>query len=399
MSLNAASHPTTAALPPRRWLVLGAAILCLTGVLAWGTDRFRIAAVDEALVEPPSVPLQTVTALGRLEPAGEIIYLTAPTSTQESRIAELRVAEGDRVEVGQIIAVLDNRDRLQAALQRAEEQVKVAQARREQVEAGAKTGEIQAQRSEIARLEAELAGNVNTQRAAIARFEAVVENARVEYQRYSALQDEGAVSASERDARQLTYRTAQRQRQEAEAALARIEAAGQAQLAQARATLDQISEVRPVDVTASAAEVRSALSSVAEAKAQLEQTLVRSPQDGQIIEIFTHPGETVAEQGIATLGQTQQMMAIAEVYQNDVFQVSVGQPVTVTSPALPGSLQGTVERIGLQVGQQRVVDEDPAANIDARVVEVHIRLDPEASERVAKLSNLQVTATIQTGHD
>ena len=399
MSLNAASHPTTAALPPRRWLVLGAAILCLTGVLAWGTDRFRIAAVDEALVEPPSVPLQTVTALGRLEPAGEIIYLTAPTSTQESRIAELRVAEGDRVEVGQIIAVLDNRDRLQAALQRAEEQVKVAQARREQVEAGAKTGEIQAQRSEIARLEAELAGNVNTQRAAIARFEAAVENARVEYQRYSALQDEGAVSASERDARQLTYRTAQRQRQEAEAALARIEAAGQAQLAQARATLDQISEVRPVDVTASAAEVRSALSSVAEAKAQLEQTLVRSPQDGQIIEIFTHPGETVAEQGIATLGQTQQMMAIAEVYQNDVFQVSVGQPVTVTSPALPGSLQGTVERIGLQVGQQRVVDEDPAANIDARVVEVHIRLDPEASERVAKLSNLQVTATIQTGHD
>lgn len=399
MSLNAASHPTTAALPPRRWLVLGAAILCLTGVLAWGTDRFRIAAVDEALVEPPSVPLQTVTALGRLEPAGEIIYLTAPTSTQESRIAELRVAEGDRVEVGQIIAVLDNRDRLQAALQRAEEQVKVAQARREQVEAGAKTGEIQAQRSEIARLEAELAGNVNTRRAAIARFEAAVENARVEYQRYSALQDEGAVSASERDARQLTYRTAQRQRQEAEAALARIEAAGQAQLAQARATLDQISEVRPVDVTASAAEVRSALSSVAEAKAQLEQTLVRSPQDGQIIEIFTHPGETVAEQGIATLGQTQQMMAIAEVYQNDVFQVSVGQPVTVTSPALPGSLQGTVERIGLQVGQQRVVDEDPAANIDARVVEVHIRLDPEASERVAKLSNLQVTATIQTGHD
>ncbi|MGB3612183.1 MAG: hypothetical protein WBA10_00205, partial [Elainellaceae cyanobacterium] len=58
-------------------------------------------------------------------------------------------------------------------------------------------------------------------------------------------------------------------------------------------------------------------------------------------------------------------------------------------------LNGTVERLGLQVGRQQVVNEDPAINIDAKVIEVHIRLDPDASEQVVGLTNLQVTAAIQ----
>ena len=66
----------------------------------------------------------------------------------------------------------------------------------------------------------------------------------------------------------------------------------------------------------------------------------------------------------------------------------------MTTPAVSDTLQGTVERIGLRVEQQQVVDEDPAANIDARVVEVQIRLDPNSSEKVVGLTNLQVTATI-----
>ncbi|MGF1513482.1 MAG: HlyD family efflux transporter periplasmic adaptor subunit [Elainellaceae cyanobacterium] len=378
---------------PHRWVALGAA-LCLSGAALWGVTQLKPAQVEAPAETAPAAP-RTVTALGRLEPAGEVINLTAPTSTQESRVAALRISEGDRVAAGQIIAVLDNRDRLEAVLRQAQEQMQVAQAQLAQVEAGAKTGEVQAQRSEVARLEADLVGNVNTQRATIARLEAEVENARVEYQRYESLAEEGAVSASERDAKQLTYRTAQRQLQEAQAALARTRAAGQAQVAQARATLDQIAEVRPVDVAAAAAEVRSAQASVAEVKAQLEQTLVRSPRDGQIIEIYTYPGETIADEGLAALGQTQQMMAIAEVYQNDIAEVAAGQSVEITSPAIPQTLQGTVERIGLQVQQQRVVDEDPAANIDARVVEVHIDLDPASSEGAAGLSNLQITAQIQ----
>ncbi|MDY7012717.1 MAG: HlyD family secretion protein, partial [Cyanobacteriota bacterium] len=112
--------------------------------------------------------------------------------------------------------------------------------------------------------------------------------------------------------------------------------------------------------------------------------------------IHTRPGEKITDEGIATLGQTQQMMAIAEVYQNDIAKIQVGQPATITSPVLPDELQGTVERIGLQVEQQQVVNEDPTANIDAKVVEAHIRLDPTSSEKVAGLTNLQIAVEIQT---
>lgn len=143
------------------------------------------------------------------------------------------------------------------------------------------------------------------------------------------------------------------------------------------------------------AEVNSAIASVAEAEANLEQAYVKSLSTGQIIEIHTYPGETIASDGIVTLGQTDQMMAIAEVYQDDIAKVKPGQSVTLTSTVFDEVLQGTVERIGLQIGKQQVVNEDPTANIDAKVVDAYIRLDEEDSQKVAGLSNLQVTATIK----
>ena len=398
MGLDIMSSQTVSVKSPRRWfMLLSALIFGLAGFTAWRIWQVRSAQVRNAQIEASRAPeIPTVTALGRLEPEGEMINLTAPTSTQENRVEQLVVEEGDRVEAGQVIAILDNQNRMQASLHQAEEQVRIAQAQLAQVEAGAQAGEIQAQRAEIARLEAERVGDLNTQRATVARWEAEVQNARIEYERYAALYEEGAISSSERDAKELTYSTTQRQLQEAEAALERIETSSQEQISEARATLDQIAEVRPVDVEAAEAEVQSARAAVAEAQAELEQTYVRSPRAGQIIEIHTYPGETIADEGIVTLGQTQQMMVVADVYQNDITEIQVGQAATITSPAISGTLQGIVQRIGLQVEQQQVVNEDPAANIDAKVVEVHIRLDAASSENVAGLTNLQVTATIQT---
>ncbi|MEQ8466127.1 ABC exporter membrane fusion protein [Coleofasciculus sp. E1-EBD-02] len=397
MSLDLLNHQAASTQSPRRWLAfVGVAILGLAGT-AWGVWQFRVAQMREAQTEVSVVPeIKTVTALGRLEPAVEMINLTASTSTQQSRIEQLFVEEGDRVQAGEVIAILDTRDRLQASLQKAEKQVRVAQAKLAQVQAGVKAGELQAQRAEIARLQADRTGSLAAQRAAVDRLQAEVQNARLEYERYESLYQQGAVSASQRDAKRLAYITAQQQVQQAKAELGRIETTSQEQIQQAQATLDRLAEVRPVDVEAAEAEVQSAKATVVEAQANLEQAEVRSPRVGQIIKIHTYPGEKIADQGIVTLGQTQQMKAIAEVYQSDILKVQEGQPATITSPVIPNSLQGTVERIGLQVEQQQVVDEDPAANIDAKVVEVHIRLDPNSSQKVSGLSNLQVTVTIQT---
>ncbi|MGD1858802.1 MAG: HlyD family efflux transporter periplasmic adaptor subunit [Leptolyngbyaceae cyanobacterium] len=386
----------SSARPMRRWVIAVAAIAGVLGIGVWQVGQMRQARLQEAAQQAAAqVEITTVTALGRLEPQGEMIQLTAPTSTQESRIDQLLVQAGDRVQAGDVIAILDNRDRLRAALQRAEKRVRVAAAELARVQAGAQTGELQAQRDEIARLEAERVGRLNTQRATVARLEAELQNARTEFDRYSTLYQRGAVSASERDTRELSYTTAQRQFQEAQAELARIDTASQQEVSRARATLAQIAEVRPVDVQVAEAEVQAAQAEVAEAQANLDQATVRSPVAGQVIKIHTRPGEVIALEGIATLGQTDQMMAIAEVYQSDIAKIQVGQSATITSSAVPETLTGTVERIGLQVEPQQVVDEDPAANVDARVVEVHVRLDEASSGQVAGLANLQVTVTVQ----
>lgn len=379
----------------RRWAIIAGLLLVgAVGLVQWRLWQVRAAAIRAEQAEVATPEITTVTALGRLEPVSELVRITAPTATQESRIGELRVAEGEAVSAGQVIAVLDNRDRLQAALQRAEQQVEVARAQLAQVRAGAKSGEIQAQQAEISRLEAERLGNIETQKATIARIQAEVNNARDDFQRYESLYQRGGISASERDSYRLTLTTSEQQLAEARATLSRIETTSAQQISQARATLDRIAEVRPVDVDIAEAEVRSAMVSVTEAQADLDQAYVKSPIDGRVIDIHTQAGETVDSDGVATVGQTQQMMAVVEIYQDDISKIKPGQSAVMTSTAIGDTLTGTVERIGLQIGQQQVVNEDPTANIDAKVVEVFVQLDDASSDRVAGLTNLQVTAKI-----
>ena len=108
------------------------------------------------------------------------------------------------------------------------------------------------------------------------------------------------------------------------------------------------------------------------------------------------PGEVVdSDGGIVRIGQTDQMYAIAEVYESDIRKIKIGQTAKITSSAISDSLTGTVEKIGLEIQRQEVVNTDPTANIDAKVVEVKVKLDEDSSEKVTNLTNLLVNVQIQ----
>jgi HlyD family secretion protein len=399
------------------------------------TYRFwRLQSQQSSVTQTSKVSIPKVTkvvALGRLEPQGEIIKVSAPTSSQENRVEQLLVKEGQEVIAGQVIAILDSKDRLQAAVMKSQEQVRVKQANLKKVQAGAKRGEIAAQQAQVERLKAQWQGDKTVQAEAIARLkaqwqgdkiaqqatmrklEAELKNAQAEYKRYQQLYSEGAISMSSFDSKRLSLDTATQQLREAEAVLSRIDgtssrqiseaqavlarmnATGSKQLGEAQATLEKIAEVRPVDVEVAKAEVDDAIAEVNQAKKNLEQTYVRSPQDGQVLDIHTRAGEVVSSNGIVEIGQTSQMYVVAEVYQSDISKVRPGQQVQITSDALPDELQGTVDRIGLQVRRQSVVNTDPSTNIDARVIEVHVRLDRVSNQKAAQLTNLQVKAVIK----
>ncbi|MEH1863991.1 MAG: ABC exporter membrane fusion protein [Nostoc sp.] len=372
------------------------ASLLVGGISFYIVKRWQNYANPETQVPAAQLPqLKTVTALGRIEPQGKVIKLSAAVSAEGSRVEKLLVKEGDWVKAGQLIAILNSRDRLQAELKEAQEQVKVAQANLNRTQAGAKRGEIAAQKAAIARLKAERQGDINTQAATIERFQAEVQNAQAEDERYQQLYQQGAISTSQRDSKRLNLETAQKSLQEAQAQLNRTQSASQQQVKQATATLEEIAEVRGVDVEAAQAEINRAIAAMNLAKINLKQAEVRSPQIGQVFEIHTHPGELVSNDGIADIGQTSQMYVIAEVYESDIGKVHSGQQVRIFGDYLPLELQGIVDRKGLQVRRQNVINTDPVSNIDNRVVEVYIRLDEVSSQKAASLTNMQVKAVIE----
>ncbi|WP_299411440.1 ABC exporter membrane fusion protein [Acaryochloris sp. IP29b_bin.148] len=375
------------------WVAIAAA-LTLAGTSIW---VFRQYTGSSQASHSPAAPLviKTVTALGRLEPEDELVQLSAPSSTEGNRIAQLLVKEGETVAAGQVIAILDSRDRLQADLLTAQEQVQVAKAELARIQAGAKQGEVAAQRAEIARLEAQRQGERTTQSAAIARQRAEVDNAQAEFDRYQSLYQQGAISASERDQKQLVLQTAQRSLQEAQAVANRLQAVQSPELVSAQAKLNQIAEVRPVDVQVAQANISQARASVKQAQTRLEQAYIKAPQSGRVLDIYTHPGEVVGTDGILELGKTQQMYAVAEVYQSDVHKIKTGQSAQVRSDALPKTLMGKVDRISTKVRRQTIINTDPSENIDGRVVEVYVKLDDASSQQAAQFTNLQVNVAVQ----
>lgn len=308
---------------------------------------------------PPII--EAVSALGYIKPKGEIIRLSAPNSLDgtTARIAEISATEGSELKKDEVVAILDSVTSREATLNQSLAALKIAEAELARVRAGASSGAINAQDAEVARLDAEL------------------RNALAEYDRFNALFQAGAVSASERDSKQTLLETAA------------------ASLAQALAAREDVSEVRPVDVDVAAAKINDARAAVEKATAELERAYIRTPIAGQVLKVHSRAGEVVNPQGILEIAQTDQMIVIAEVYETDIERVKIGQAAIVVSGATEGKLKGTVSQIGLQVSQQESFNTDPTATTDNRVVEVEITLEPDSSQQVRDLSNLQVQVVIQ----
>ncbi|MDJ0707811.1 MAG: HlyD family efflux transporter periplasmic adaptor subunit [Leptolyngbyaceae cyanobacterium MO_188.B28] len=342
-------------------------------------------------------PARAVTALGRLEPQGEVIKLSTPNAA-DSRVNQLLVKEGDWVDADEVIAILQGLDKKQAELMEAQRNVAVYQARLAQIEAGdAKVAEIAAQQAVINQLEAQLRTETAERKAAIARAQAELRNAEQNYRRYEQLHQRGAIETLELDDRRKVFEMAQATSNEAEAHLENTVLTLQERIQQERSLLDKLREVRPVDLQASQAELDHAIAHVNRIEAELEDIYVRVPIAGQILKINTHIGEQVnINQGIVELGRTNQMYAIAEVYETDVGLVQPGQRATVISEhgGFEGEIHGEVDHVGMQIKKQDVLDADPAADKDARVVEVKVRIDPEDNDKIASLTNLQVRITI-----
>jgi len=291
-----------------------------------------------------------VTALGRVTPGRAVISVAAEPG---SRVMKLEVTEGQKVKAGDVLAYLDTypvrlaeRDAANVAKEEAWE--------RNETETAYAHGVV----------------DQNTE--AVQLLEVAVDHERKELARTEAMFSTHTVQQKQLDDQKYLL-----QSREAELAKTRAELrSAEAGLARIRSTVG----------------LRSAEARLKAAEAQLELATIRAPIDGEILKVHTYPGERIGNDPILRMGNTNDMHVIAEVHETDIRNVRVGQPATITSEALAEPVHGVVEEVGALIFKNDVLDLDPRATKDTRIIEVRIKLDK--SEAVSRLTYLEVSTRI-----
>lgn len=328
----------------------------------------------------------TISALGRLEPQGEVIKVASPSALGTSRIVKLLVKEGDVVKQGQVIAIIDSYDRSVASLLQAQSQAQESERNLARVRAGAKSGDIAAQQGNVL----SSAANVKAVEANLARLQAELEIAARDYDRFLKVYKEGAVSQTELDSYRIKAETLKGQFIQAQQEVQQA----QSQLRQSQGLLSSVMEVRPTDVQFAEAQLQTAIVNVKRAEVDLDLAQVRAPIAGQVLKINSKNGEVVSQtDGVIDLGNTSQMYVVAEIYETDISKIKVGQKATIESEVFEGTITGKVDSIGLKIAKNDVIGTDPAAKTDARIIEIKIKLDD--SQKVSGLTNLQVRVKVE----
>jgi HlyD family secretion protein len=379
-------------LKPRRGWIVGVAVGAIAlGLIGLGVTQLRnqTQSTQKQSQTPAPLPQKvTVVALGRLEPQGEAIRIGGPSG---ERIGKLLVSRGDFVKVGAVIAYLESYDERLAERNYAASQLAEARERLKATTAYSKA-QIQEAQTRIQQVNRPGTFEVEAQRATVRQLEAELTLAQTDLERNQNLYQEGAIAKQELDRQVSQTRSLQEQLNNAKASLIRLENAVKANLGNAQAQLKSQQANLPLSQVQVAA--RSAAQNLKLAEARLQRTIIRAPRTGRILRVFAYPGEAIADDGIVEMGDTRRMYAVAEVYESDVGLVKPGQRATITSRngAFAKQLTGKVAEIGWQIFKNNVLDDDPAANADARVVEVRVLLDD--SQAVAALTNLQVDVEI-----
>jgi HlyD family secretion protein len=326
-----------------------------------------------------------VVALGHLEPDGGVLNLGVPLA---DRLDRLLVKEGDQVTKGQPLAYLESRADRQADLDLINAQLKEADARFASI-TSAGQAQIAEAKLHVRQVDELDPLELKAQQAKVRLLEAQLAAARADLKRFQSLET-ASVPKQQMELQQLAAHKAEEELAGARALYDKLRAgqelnrlAAAAALATAEANLIRYQSEIPRE---------SLAITKAQAELRLARTVITAPCSGTVLKILTQPGEAVGARAILQMGDVAHMVAIAEVYETEVKRIHAGDQATITSRALPGPLTGTVSRVGRMIARNQLLDVDPTAAADHRVVEVEVRL--EAAESAAAFIHLQVQVSI-----
>lgn len=281
---------------------------------------------------------ETLSALGRVLPKSGVIDVAG---TAGATVEAINVREGDWVEPGQSLARLSSTARAVERLARTE--------------------------ADLTAIRTSTGGDVEVARTRVVNAEAEAKIADERFTRINSARDSEFVSPD-----QIEERTLNRQNT-------------QLKLLQARQSFEAAKREAAKALHVAEADVTAARTELAAAE-------VRAPLKARVLKTFARAGAVAGRSELFKLGDTSEMIVVAEIYETDVLKVRPGQTATISSAALPAKMKGTVASVSSLVFRNALETLDPNQNAQSRVVEVTVKMNE--AQPLDRLVLLQVDVTI-----
>ncbi len=347
----------------RIWIISGVLLLLLLG--GWRLLSEKVNAATEVQVQrvvsvnaanlPQGVVLNAtgyIVAAHKIEVAAKVV----------GKVRWIGVDKGDRVKQGQIIVRLED-DEYQAQLQQAKGNLAMLQARLDEALHGSRPEEV-----------AQASANLEVARADL-------DNAKVTLDRTKGLVKDGVMSRQQLDDAQARY----------DSSVHKLNALQKTyELVRIGPRQEQIDALR--------GQVEQAKGSVAFAETSLDNTVIRAPVTGTILERAVEKGEFVTTSFVGDRGAKGYVVSLADlndleveldISQNDFARLHSGQHGIVTTDAFPDrKYDGFIKEISPEANRQKAT-----VQIKVKITQPDEYLRPEMNASVAFISDDKPDAT------
>ena len=339
------------------WIVAGVLLLLALGAWEWLAPRINAAPLVEvqraAAVSAANAPNGVVLNATGYIVAAHKIELAAKVV---GKVSWIGVDKGDRVKEGQVLVRLED-DEYQAYLRQARGQLDNLQAKLDEATHGSRPEEV-----------AQALANLNSAKADL-------DNAKVSLDRARNTVKENLGSQQSLDDAQGRY----------DSAVHRVNSLQKAyELVKLGPRQEQIDSLR--------GQVEQAKGALAYAETNLDNTVIRAPVTGTILERAVEKGEFVTTSFVGDRGAKGYVVSIADlndleveldISQNDFAKLHSGQHGTVTTDAFPDlKYAGYIKEISPEANRQKAT-----VQIKVKVEKPDDHLRPEMNASVAFLSD------------
>ena len=341
-----------------RWIIAGVTLFALLGLARFIYSKLNAATEVEVVRVRAAAPLASGGGAVILNATGYIIaaHKIELASKVVGKVASINVEKGDRVKTGQVLVRLED-DEYRARMLESQGQLGTLKARLAQAEHGSRPEEVAKAHADVEQARADQ------------------ENARVTLDRARGLVQEKVMAKQTLDDAQARY----------DGAAAKV------------ASLERAYELvrlgpRQEEIDALKAQVSQAQGTLNYAQVQLDNTVIRAPIDGTILERNVEKGEFVTTGFVGDKGAKGYVVSIADLHdleveldinQNDFAKLHSTQPGIVTTDAYPDrKYPGVIHEISPEANRQKAT-----VQVKVKVMNPDSYLRPEMNASVAFYSN------------